>query len=312
MSHNPTNPTVPHYALPNVSSRLPEYVNADQEAIRAAFVPNSYRTISTVRVQKAQAGIEADPMHNNSSMLATIDAPAFKAGNGERGLFSEFVYESSPYDVTALMTSQSRKLHDEQMKQVSARPFVVQSAHSVLFGKSAQQPGGDLSGSGSGTSSVVGSRDPFDAVRDDEYRHKWLEEHRSKPFLPAGKEKPLAKPTRAMLTDIMTHVYRVLCEDWNEAHPTVLATSEDLIVVYFAKDGIKNEAGIQAYMSVFARRNDVVLSYDLRRVNEGWNVATGDGHLMFTFRPPWVRQRSFLAGSGGLGASAAGPRGSVE
>ena len=296
MSHQTSNPTVPHYALPNVSSRLPEYTNAAAEAVRGAFMPNSYCTLAGVRAYRDEDG-------NKPAMMASVDAPAFKAGSGQTGLFSEFVYESSPYDVLTTMSHMNREHNSALCKSVSQKPFVVQSTTTSMYGRTTVVSDGEGGGGDGGSSVAASARDPFDAVRDDEFRHKWLEEHRSRPFLPAGKEKPLTKPTRALLTDIMTHVYRVLCEDWNEAHPTVLATSEDLIVVYFAKEGIKNEAGIQAYMSVFARRNDVVLSYDLRRVNEGWNVATGDGHLMYTLRPPWVRQRSFLAGAGGLGTT---------
>jgi len=289
------NPTVPHYALPNVTSRLPAYTNAAAEAVRGAFVPNSYHTIAA-GVRCSRRDEPSDGLHKGSQ-LAAIDAPIFKAGGGQTGgLFSEFVYESSPYDVLSMLSHQTRELSMQQAKKVSERPFVVAHPNTAMYGRQTQASD-DGNNSSSGHGATMSSRDPFDAVRDDEFRHRWLEEHHTKPFLPGGKERPLQKPSRALLTDIMTHMYRVLCEDWAEAHPTVLATSEDLIVVYFAKEGIKNEQGIQAYMSVFARRNDVVLTYDLRRVNEGWNVSTEDGHLMYSFRPPWVRQRSFLTGA---------------
>eukprot|EP00760_Papus_ankaliazontas_P034951 PhM_4_TR7560/c0_g1_i2/m.61987 len=309
-------PNVPHYALPNVSSRLPEYSNIGAEAVRAAFVPNSYRTISQVRL--ARAGADKSTVAGSSvsgasgdavGLLGTMNAPAFKAGNGERGLFSEFVYESSPYDISYKLTSQERKLHEEQTSRVSAKPFVVQSTTTTMFGQhnASDLMSNNMSASDGVASASAGSeaRDPFDAVRDEQFRTKWLEEHTNRPFLPSGRDKALQKPTRALLTDIMTLLYRALCEDWNDAHPTVLATSEDLIVVYFSKEGVKNEAGLKAYMSVFVRRNHIVVSYDLRKVNEGWYVETGDGHIMFTFRPAWVRQRAFLAAN--VGANVTSP-----
>eukprot|EP00759_Apiculatamorpha_spiralis_P008679 PhF_6_TR15616/c0_g1_i1/m.24226 len=296
---NSNNPTIPHYALPSIASKLPDYTNYEQESIRAAFAPNTYKTISQVRLRKDLGNVEG-----GENMLAAIDAPPFRAGNGEKGLFSEFMYESSPYDVLSTVNAMNREHNQSIQKGISEKPFVIQNVSSTMYGRATSQVNSSVGDSThDNTAGESPQRDPYDAVKDDEFRTRWLEEHRSKPFLPGGKDKPLTKPTRAMLTDIMTHLYRVLCEDWSEAHPTVLATSEDLIVMYFSREGIKNEAGIQAYMGVFARRNDIVLSYDLRRVNEGWNVTTGDGHLMFTFRPPWVRQRSFLTGAAGLGAT---------
>ena len=53
----------------------------------------------------------------------------------------------------------------------------------------------------------------------------------------------LEKPTRAMLTDIMAHLYRILSDDWEEASPTVFTTEEDLIVIYFNVVTIRNLEG---------------------------------------------------------------------
>ena len=44
-------------------------------------------------------------------------------------------------------------------------------------------------------------------------------------------------------------------------------------------------------MNIFARTNEVVAKYSLKKVVEDWNVTPGDGHLYFTFRPPWVASR---------------------
>ena len=34
-----------------------------------------------------------------------------------------------------------------------------------------------------------------------------------------------------------------------------------------------------------------MLKYQLKKVVEDWNVTPGDGHLYYTFRPPWVTSR---------------------
>merc|ERR1712205_203011 len=44
-------------------------------------------------------------------------------------------------------------------------------------------------------------------------------------------------------------------------------------------------------MNVFARSQHIVSKFQLRKVVEDWNVTPGDGHLYFTFRPPWVTSR---------------------
>lgn len=42
------------------------------------------------------------------------------------------------------------------------------------------------------------------------------------------------RPTRAMLTEMLTHLYRILAEDWEEAQPTVFTTAQwPSVLAYF-------------------------------------------------------------------------------
>ena len=63
-------------------------------------------------------------------------------------------------------------------------------------------------------------------------------------------------------------------------------------MVRFELATLDSEPGLGAYMNVFARTSEVVSKFMLKKVVEDWNVTPGDGHLYFTFRPPWVTARS--------------------
>jgi hypothetical protein len=258
--------TVPSYARPNVTSRLPEFSNQNNEAIRAAFQPNNFRSIQ---------GLNTHAMDNG----------AFRSGASGATAFSEFAYVSSPYDLGDEAKVLDRHDHEDRMRHIGGdQPFfagynAVKLPHEQIDGE------------------FEYAADPYSGAQEARTRERWLSESRqlSKPFLPAGVQKALSRPSRAMLGDAMTALHRTISEDWPEAQPTVLSTAEDLIVVYFVLERIKNPAGVNTYMNNALRRNEAVVEYDLRKVAEGWSLATEDNHLMFTFRPPWVRPRAFLA-----------------
>lgn len=99
--------------------------------------------------------------------------------------------------------------------------------------------------------------DPFDALKNDMIRAKCINEAKilAGPFLPSGKRKIENKPTRAMLNEILTDLFKEINEDWPDATPTVMSTHEDLIVIYF---NISDESILTAlipYMNVFANSN---------------------------------------------------------
>jgi hypothetical protein len=71
----------------------------------------------------------------------------------------------------------------------------------------------------------------------------------------------------------------------------VCSTDDEHVVVRFELATLDSEPGLVAYMNVFARSQHVVSKFQLRKVVEDWNVTPGDGHLYFTFRPPWVTSR---------------------
>ena len=258
--------SAPSYQRANVAALLPDYANHEQEAIRAAFQPNNYRSLKTL----GQYDVDNGP---------------FKVGKTGAGTFSDFAYVSSPYDLTDESKIRERLEHEEKMREVGGdQPFFA--------GYNAQRLRHELD---TGFEYMV---DPYDEA--DKAAHEDRMESESKriarPFVPSGATKALARPTRAMLGDAMTGLYRTVSEDWADAPPTVLSTAEDLIVLYFSLEKLKSDVGVTTYMNNALRRNDAVIEFDLRKVAGAWGRRTVDGHLMFTFRPPWVRNPVVVEG----------------
>ena len=255
---------VPSYARPNVSCQLPDYSNQAAEAIRAAFVPNTYRTLQSL------------------TAASSIDLAPFRAGSGTATTFSDFVYECSPYDLRAEQVAKDRQDHQEKLARIAAADFVPAAS---LTGRVKYED-----------YAFEYMSEPYDGPQEYERQQRFLENSKclARPFVPTGCSKTLQKPTRILLGDIMAQLFRIIEKDWSDAQPTVLSTAEDLIVVYFKVDLLKHTSGVLTYMNNALRRNEAIMQYDLRKVNEGWNILTEDRHIMFTLRPPWVRPQKFL------------------
>ena len=269
---------VPSYAKPSVTARLPSYSNQQAEAIRAAFVPNSFVTIGSL-----------------GRNIDGTELPGFKAGHASRTTFSDFVYTCSPYELTEQANSLSREEHEEKLNQIGkGQPFFAGYNNYKAKYETFQ---------------VEYMSEPYDLRAEHERQARWIAESKAiaGPFLPPGVEKSLEKPTRALLGDIMTALFRTIAEDWPEAQPTVLSTAEDLITIYFLAERVKSPQGLLAYMNNSLRRNEAVIEYELRKVPEGWHVTTKDNHMLYTLRPPWVKPRAFVppqsAGERGSGTN---------
>lgn len=264
----------PRYARPIIATRLPEYTNQFQENIRQAFLPNNFKTLSTL------GSLQPDQQHVHP----------FKVGFAGKTTFSDFAYTCCPFDLSDEARLMERREHDAKVKLIGGdQPFFA--GYNSFKLKHEVEP---LDGDNDHLEYVA---ERYEDPVEERMRAKWLRDSQQNPkvFLPVGGEKALAKPTRAMLGDAMTALYRSIFADWPEVQPNVISTSEDLIIVYFMCERLKNESGVLTYMNNALRRDEAVIQYDLRKVPDAWNVRTDDGHLMFTFRPPWVRARNFVA-----------------
>merc|ERR1739838_991363 len=93
------------------------------------------------------------------------------------------------------------------------------------------------------------------------------------------------------MLEIVENLRRSVKEDWEDYEFIVCATDDEHVVIRFELSTLDSEPGLVAYMNIFARTNTTVQDYLLKKVVEDWNVTPGDGHLYFTFRPPWVSGR---------------------
>ncbi|CAJ1992004.1 hypothetical protein conserved [Leishmania donovani] len=139
--------------------------------------------------------------------------------------------------------------------------------------------------------------DPYEAAAEARRQERFLSESKrlGKPFVPSGSG-GLDVPTRFMLGDCVKMLYRSIAPDWWVAAPVVVSTAEDLIAVYFSLEKLskKQATELLQYMNACLKYNDAVREFSLSKVEEGWDVLTDDGHVLYTFRPPWVKKRAFL------------------
>jgi hypothetical protein len=262
------NSSGPAYTRPIIANLLPEYTNAHAEAIRQAFLPTSFRTISSLH--SVDPSVEGKPAFHVPKTNAT---------------FSDFEYSCSPYEAEQEFNAQSRKESLAKQRKIAGDQEILAFRTAFPAKKDKYDPLWD----------TPFLSEPYnEADQAALTREKMLKAATEKPFVPPGVQKSIGKPTRALLNDAMASLFRCLAEDWPDAQPTVLTTAEDLIVIYFPLERIRNPDGVTTYMSHALRRNEVVLEFDLRRVVEGWNVKTDDGFLLFTLRPPWVKARNFI------------------
>ncbi|CAG9580600.1 conserved hypothetical protein [Leishmania major strain Friedlin] len=139
--------------------------------------------------------------------------------------------------------------------------------------------------------------DPYEAAAEARRQERFLSESKrlGKPFVPSGSG-GLDVPTRFMLGDCVKMLYRSIAPNWWVAAPVVVSTAEDLIAVYFFLEKLsrKQVTELLQYMNACLKYNDAVREFSLSKVEEGWDVLTDDGHVLYTFRPPWVKKRVFL------------------
>ena len=165
--------------------------------------------------------------------------------SGKSSTFNHFEYIPSDYNLVDEIKAQEKKIAKERQVSISGNtPFVPPSAtHTLrgLFSDPSYQP------------------DPFDSLRNDSIRKKWIDDSKALagPFRPAGIDKLGEKPSRALLTEILTALYKNLDDDWYDAQPTVLSTQEDIIVIYFSLENA-SQAALLAYMNVLSQRNGLL------------------------------------------------------
>ena len=291
---------LPHYALPNFSVVLPTYSNNESDVITQAFrignyvsigaLPNSIKAgqVSRSRFQKILDNRQ--PTEDWNVSLGASYKPKAKT-------FSEFEYISTPFSLADELAKQEReRSHKAAESAGHAAPFIMSDTSVKLKYEDAFSGGANKDFKFNAFNSAA---DPYERADDQALRFKWLQDAQilSGPFRPSGRVKGQTNqsaselPSRSTLPSMVAELRESIEQDWAEYPFLVCSTDDEHVVVRFELSTLDAEPGLGAYMNVFARSHHVVAKFQLRKVVEDWNVTPGDGHLYFTFRPPWVTSR---------------------
>jgi hypothetical protein len=276
---------LPRYMLPNFSSLLPEYANAETDQIRNAFSTGNFTSLQKIPAKLGMNAVNQarfEQMDENRLAQAKIGKIVTK-----NGLFNQFEYVASRYNLADELSQMERLQSDAKRTAISGKDF-------VSAGESKKLKFEDIFGDPKFRYPHL--EEPYPDLLD-EVRHKqWLEEKRvlHGAFVPGGRL-PVDGITKMLAPDIIKEIHEVLASDWQDGVTfTISLTADDgYIAVRFEEASVKEcENGLIAYMNVFCRTHWLASKYKLQKVAEDWNVKSGDGGLYFVFRPPWVKNRS--------------------
>jgi len=291
---------LPHYALPNFSIVLPTYSNAESDLITQAFRVGNFASLSAMpnsvkpgQVSRSRFQKILDNRQPAEDWNVTLGAP-YKP---KAKCFSEFEYVSSPFSLADEIAKEDREKHDEAVKAAGhEKAFVMSDTSQRLKYEDEFRGGANPTVT---FNAFTSDADPYERADDQALRFKWLQDAQilSGPFRPSGRVKGQTGqaaselPTRSTLPQMVAELREAIEFDWSEYGFLVCSTDDEHVVVRFELSTLDSEPGLSAYMNVFSRSHRVISKFQLRKVVEDWNVTPGDGHLYFTFRPPWVTSR---------------------
>ena len=297
---------LPRYALPNLTSILPDFVNSEQDFIRRTFQASNYDRLSTLPDDiRAQRVHEARLEHIDKSLhLSSVSVGGSEDGQGGNGgvwgnsgagggVFQEFEYISSPYGLADQISALESEASEFKRREVG---------HGEDF-----RPGGSLKKLPHEDGFVEGGTfpyhaDPYERAGDQILRYRWMMEARavSGPFVPSGlADKALghlnegpAKPTRALQRNLIGKIRAHLTEDWIDADLDIFVTRGEEWAICFRVETVDSVPGLVAYMNNFLRCSELVNQNGLTKVVESWNLRPhwDPANIFFTLRPPWVRR----------------------
>ena len=278
---------VPRYAMPNISSVLPEYSNMEQDTIRRCFGNANYDSLlrlphkidlNTINIARAEV------MEDNRNGASQPFAPGGRSSKGTNvhGLFQEFNYQPSRFELADELASKDRVESEAKRQEVAGHDFVpaghvVKEKYEDGFTAGARYPY---------------MSDPYEASQDAMLRNKWIDDSKKLygPFLVPGCDGDIsAAPTKAGAREAMQVLSAVIHGEWEDAEVAVFPNEDEQWVVRFKLDTVDSEAGLVTFMNVLVRTDPIVLKYHLTKVVEHWNIKPGDGYMYFTLRPPWVK-----------------------
>lgn len=308
---------LPHYALPNFSVVLPTYSNHESDVISQAFRVGNFVTLHDLPHEMRPGQVSRGRFQKILDNRQPVEEGAEKVVFRKPKTFSEFEYMPSPYSIVDDLKRDER-LRSEAAMAAAGHPSVWRSA-----GNTATLPHEDSFG---GESPFYRDPDPYERADDEALRWKWLQDAQilAEPFKPSGAPPPTPAtapprhrraihplispaspslagrvkgqmneastemPNRQQLPHIVDALRKAVHDDWEEYNFLVCATDDEHVVIRFEMATLESEPGLVSYMNVFSRTSSIVSEWRLKKVVEDWNVTPGDGHLYFTFRPPWI------------------------
>uniref|UniRef100_K3X6I1 Uncharacterized protein n=1 Tax=Globisporangium ultimum (strain ATCC 200006 / CBS 805.95 / DAOM BR144) TaxID=431595 RepID=K3X6I1_GLOUD len=267
---------IPHYMLPNFSSLLPEYANAEADQIRSAFVTNNYTSIQKIPAKLlANAVNQARFEQMDENRLAQPRVGKIVTKNG---LFNQFEYTPSRFSLADELAQMERLQSEAKRTEISGRDFVscpdgTKTKFEDAFGdKNFRYPH---------------LYEPYPDTKDEERHKKWLEDKKILygAFVPSGMRLPVDAVTRKMTPEIIKELHEVFAADWQGVDFSIAMTDDENLAVRFDAATLECESGLIAYMNVFVRSHRVTSKYNLQKVAEDWNSKPGDGGLYFMLRP---------------------------
>lgn len=140
------------------------------------------------------------------------------------------------------------------------------------------------------TRNFLVAEDPYMLTTDERLRSLWMEESKILygSFCPAGVEKPLQTITKAKMKEIVDHLKRLLLSDWNDVNFVIGTNPKDLIEIKFDIESADSAHGLNAYMNTLMHSNELIATFNLRKVTQYWPFQDGNS-IYFMIAPPWKK-----------------------
>ncbi|KDO18489.1 hypothetical protein SPRG_15318 [Saprolegnia parasitica CBS 223.65] len=277
--------SVPHYMLPNFSSILPEYANAEAEHIKSAFSTGNYHSLLKMPARLGPNSVNMarqEAMDENRHTAVALKAPPKIVT--KNGLFNQFEYTPSRFNLSDELHRAERLESEAKRFQIGGKDFVCSSNAKKLKHEDGFED----------KNFVYPHMDVYyDDAHDIAVRERWIEKKKIlyHDFVPSGAAKPIGDtPTKKLLPDIIKELHEAIANDWEDCTVVVAPTDDGNIAIQFDLDTVSGlEHALTAYMNTFANTHRLMAKFQLHKVVEDWNVKPGDNGLYFVVRPPWIR-----------------------
>lgn len=284
---------VPRYAMPNVSSLLPNYANSEQEFIHRTFHTGNYDQIrslpNTLKEQQVQTARLARMEAARRFLMPSLEERQGEVGprSNQQGLFQVFEYLPSRYSLADELASKERVESEAKRMTIGGKEFTPAGG----VGLKLKHEDGFEAGK---VYPYLGG--PLEAMDELKLANRWMDDAHilEGPFVQSGTQKLDDKPTRLVAWDMMNNLRKWISQDWQGAEIVIYENEAELWVLKVVLASIDSAAGLLAYMNVFIRCNELVNAYRLNKVVEYWDIQPGDGATYYTLRPPWVRHDRLL------------------